>query len=119
MILFYLYLFGCVTEENSFPLSYKVRGQARTNADTMYSRVLKEAIPYSGALVIDGWNPGTDWATVDTIVGNSMLDADMPFPKIYIFSCPSRWLGKFPLSLFLLAQDPPGFLEPMFHSTHQ
>ena len=88
------YLFGCVTEENSFPLSYKVRGQARTNADTMYSRILKEAIPYSGALVIDGWNPCTDWATVDTIVGNSILDADMPFPKIYIFSCTSEVKGK-------------------------
>lgn len=88
------YLFGCVTEENSFPLSYKVRGQARTNADTIYSRVLKEAIPYSGALVIDGWNPCTDWATIDTIVGNSIMDADMPFPKIYIFSCTSELKEK-------------------------
>jgi GTPase SAR1 family protein len=88
------YLFGCVSEENSFPLAYKLRGQARTNAETMYSRVLKEAIRYNGALVIDGWNPCVDWASVDTVLGNSMLDADMPVPKIYIFNCSSEVKGK-------------------------
>ena len=81
------YLYGCVSEENSFPVSYKLRGTARDNANTMYYRVLKEAIQYSGALVIEGWTPGTDWASVDTILGNSLIDADMPYPKIYIFSC--------------------------------
>lgn len=80
------YMFGCVTENNSYPVAYKIRGAASDDAKTMYSRILKEAIQYSGALVIDGWDPSTDWASVDTILGNGILDADMPFPKIYIFS---------------------------------
>jgi hypothetical protein len=32
---------------------------------------------------------------------------------------PSHWLARFPLSLFFLEQDPPGFLVQMLHSTHQ
>lgn len=88
------YLFGCISESNSYPITYKIRGTARADAETMYSRVLKEAIQYNGALVIDGWDPTVDWASVDTILGNGLLDADMPFPKIYIFSCTPEIKGK-------------------------
>ena len=81
------YLFGCISESNSYPVTYKIRGTTRADAEVMYSRVLKEAIQYNGALVIDGWDPNVDWASVDTILGNGIIDADMLFPKIYIFSC--------------------------------
>lgn len=83
------YLFGCVAETNSYPVAYKVRGTARANAEKMYTRVLQEAILYNGALVIDGWNPETDWASVELILGNECIDADMPYPKVYIFNCSS------------------------------
>ena len=88
------YLFGCIAEEHSYPTSYKVRGSARTDAELMYTRLLKEAIQYSGALVIDGWNPNEDWASVDFILGNGLLDADMPFPKIYVFNCTQEVKAK-------------------------
>lgn len=80
------YMFGCIKENNSFPASYTIRTRTLSDAKTMYSRVLKEAIQYSGALVIDGWDPSTDWASVDTILENEFLDADLPYPKIFIFS---------------------------------
>lgn len=81
------FMFGCTAESNSYPVTYKIRGATRTDAETMYTRVLKEAIEYNGALVIDGWDPAVDWASIDLILGNGILDADMPFPKIYLFSC--------------------------------
>ncbi len=88
------YMFGCVTEKNSYPVSYKIRGNARSDAEKMYSRVLQEAIMYSGALVIDGWNPEYDWASIDILLGNGHIDADMAYPKIYIFNCTSAVKNK-------------------------
>lgn len=88
------YLFGCIAEMNSYPVTYKIRGTTRANAETMYTRVLKEAIGYNGALVIDGWNPAVDWASVDLILGNGILDADMPFPKIFLFNCTPEVKGR-------------------------
>lgn len=81
------YMFGCVTEAGSYPVSYKIKGSAMDDASLMYQRVLEEAIPYSGALVIDGWNPSSDWASIDAILGTSNLDADIPYPKVFIFHC--------------------------------
>ena len=87
------YMFGCIKEDNSYPVTYRIRNDVKTNAEDMYTRVLKEAIQYSGALLIDGWNPSTDWASLATILGNGIIDADMPFPKIYIFSCSQEIRG--------------------------
>lgn len=81
------YICGCLEEKGSYPITSRISASERANARKMYDRVIKEAIPYSGALVIDGWMPEEDWIKEDIILGTGELDSAMPYPKVYIFSC--------------------------------
>ena len=78
------YLFGCICEKDSVNTSAGYNPIASDNAHNMYMRVKKDAISYSGALVIDGWDPETDWFNEEDLLAS--FDYNMPFPRIYIFS---------------------------------
>ena len=79
------YLFGCVSQNGSYPDAGRISKKFKENAQTMYSRVIKQTIPYSGALVIEGWNPDQDWVTANMLFYGSEFDVTFPYPKVFIF----------------------------------
>ena len=86
------YLFGCVSEKDSVNTSAGYNPTASDNARNMFMRVRKDAISYSGALVIDGWDPETDWFNDEDLLAS--FDYNMPFPRIYIFSATDSIIDK-------------------------
>ena len=86
------YLFGCVCESNTVITTVGYNAQASDNARNMFMRVRKDAIPYSGMLVIDGWNPENDWFNAEDLLGS--FDYNMPFPRVYIFSATEELIDE-------------------------
>lgn len=84
------YLFGKAGEEKTtFPITFDEKMVANAQKDALLSKVLSR-LKMSGVLVIDGWNPDTDWLTINDF--NELIS--FPPDRVYIFGIHEEKLNR-------------------------